>query len=110
MSSIRRAKGVVTYRRAAHAGTIPRNTVAPAVTGTAQVGQTLAVSNGTWAGNAATYTRQWQKNGVNIAGATATTYVPVAGDVGGVIRAIVTATNSTGSVSATSNSTAAVIA
>lgn len=97
-------------RRAAHAATIPRNTVAPAVTGTAQVGQTLTTTNGTWAGNAATYTRQWQRDGVNISGATATTYVPVEADIGSAIRAVVTATNSTGAVTANSNSTAAVIA
>lgn len=108
--SIERTRGKAAYRRAAHSGTIPVNTVAPAITGTAQVGATLTVSNGTWSGNAATYTRQWRANGVNIAGATATTYVPVAGDVGKVISAVVTATNSTGVVSATSNSTAAVIA
>ncbi|WP_206377374.1 hypothetical protein [Sphingobium sp. TB-6] len=108
--SIARARGAAAYRRAAQAGTIPRNTVAPAITGTAQVGQTLTVTNGTWAGNSATYARQWRANGVNIGGATATTYVPVSGDVGKVITCVVTATNSTGSASATSNASAAVAA
>lgn len=106
---IARTRGKAAYRRAAHAGTIPRSLTAPAITGTAQVGQTLTVTNGTWAGNAATYTRQW-KRGTTDVGTGATTYVPVVGDVGGVITCVVTATNSTGSTSRTSNATAAVIA
>lgn len=97
-------------RRAAYAATIPRNTVAPAVTGTAQVGQTLTTTNGTWAGNPATYTRQWKRNGTVDIGAGALTYVCVAGDVGFPISCVVTATNSTGAKTATSNSTANVIA
>lgn len=96
-------------RRAAHAATIPRNTVAPAITGTAQVGQTLTVSNGTWAGNAATYTRQWKRGSTNV-GAGALTYQPVVGDIGSPITCIVTATNSTSAVTAPSNATANVIA
>lgn len=96
-------------RRAAHAATIPVNTVAPAVTGTAQVGQTLTTTNGTWAGNAATYTRQWKRGAVNV-GAGGLTYVAQAGDLGSKITCLVTATNSTGSASATSNQTANVIA
>ncbi len=98
------------HRRAAYAATIPVNTVRPAITGIAQVGQTLTVTNGTWSGNAASYSRQWQRGGANIAGATASTYVCVAADVGFAIRCVVTATNSTGSTSATSNTTANVIA
>lgn len=96
-------------RRAAHAATIPRNTVAPAITGTAQEGQTLTTTNGTWAGNAATYTRQWKRGATNV-GAGGLTYVVQAGDVGATIKCVVTATNSTGSVSADSNTTATVIA
>lgn len=87
----------------------PVNTVLPVITGTAQVGETLTVSNGTWTGNPnPTYTRRWQADGVNISGATATTYTPVEDDVGKVITAVVTATNSQGNASATSAGTAAV--
>lgn len=110
VGQIKRSRGAAAYRRAAHSATIPRNTVAPAVTGTAQVAQTLTTTNGTWAGNAATYTRQWKRGGTVDIGTGALTYVPVAADVGFSISCVVTATNSTGSVSATSNSTAAVIA
>ena len=89
----------------------PANTVAPAITGTAQVGQTLTVSNGTWTGTPApTFARQWKKGGANIASATGATYVPVVGDVGAVITCTVTATNSAGNASATSAGTDAVIA
>lgn len=89
--------------------TAPTNTVLPAITGTAQVGQVLTVSNGTWTGSP-TYTRQWKAAGVNISGATATTYTPVAGDVGKAITCTVTGTNAAGNASATSAATAAVIA
>lgn len=89
----------------------PSNTAPPEITGIAQVGETLTVSNGTWTGSPApTYTRQWKSDGVNIAGATATTYVPVEADVGAVITCTVTATNSAGSANVTSAGTAPVAA
>lgn len=106
---IQRTRGKAAYRRAAHAATLPRNTVAPAITGTAQVGQTLTVTNGTWAGNTATYTRQWKRGAVDV-GTGGLTYQPVVGDIGFPITCVVTATNSTGSATATSNATANVIA
>lgn len=109
--SIERTRGKAAYRRAAHAITVaPVNRGAPAITGTPQVGQTLAVSDGEWSGFPDTYTYQWRKGGVNIAGATSKTYTPVAGDAGATIDAVVTATNSAGSTAETSNSTAAVAA
>ncbi len=89
----------------------PVNTVLPAITGTAQVGQTLTSTTGTWTGYPTpTYARQWKKGGVNIAGATAATYVPVIGDIGGIITVTVTATSTSGTASATSAGTSAVIA
>lgn len=89
----------------------PLNTVLPAITGTAQVGQVLTVSNGTWTSKTSiSYARQWLANGVVIAGATATTYTPVVGDVGKTITAVVTATNTNGGKSVVTNPTAAVIA
>jgi len=95
----------------ARAVNAPRNTVLPAITGTAQVGQTLTRTTGTWVGTPApTFATQWTANGVDIGGATAATYVPIVGQIGQVIRVRVTATNASGSVSATSNPTAAVIA
>lgn len=88
----------------------PVNTVAPAVTGTATVGQTLSCSTGTW--NAAppsiTYTYQWQRGTTNISGATSSTYVIQSADAGNTLRCVVTATNAVGATSANSNSTATV--
>lgn len=80
----------------------PVNSVAPAITGTATVGSTLTVTDGTWSGSP-TYTRQWYRNGVALSSATATTYTLVAGDSGKSITVIVTATNAGGPVTATSN-------
>lgn len=89
----------------------PRNTVLPTITGTAQVGQTLTSTTGTWTGTGNTFTRRWTADGVTISGATAATYVPVTGDIGKVIRVVVTNTrNGLVSEPATSAPTAAVIA
>ncbi|UXS01639.1 hypothetical protein [Agrobacterium tumefaciens] len=87
----------------------PANSVAPAITGTARVGQTLTSTTGTWSGSP-TYARQWFAAGVAISGATGATYVPVVGDIGKVITVRVTASNDKGSVSVTSAATAAVVA
>lgn len=89
----------------------PANTVAPSITGTAQVGQTLTAADGTWTGREAPSIRyQWSAGGTAISGATAKTYVPVVGDVGKTITVTVTGVNWKGSASATSAATAAVIA
>lgn len=92
-------------------GSAPVNTVAPVVSGTATVGETLSTTNGTWLGAPApTFTYQWQRTGSNIGGATSSTYVLVAADYANTIRCVVTATNSSApsGVSANSNSTASV--
>lgn len=89
---------------------VPTNSVAPAVTGTTAVGDTLTCSTGTWAnqgGTIATYTYQWKRDGVNIAGQTASTHVIVSADQGHALTCAVTATNTGGAgTAATSNSTA----
>lgn len=79
----------------------PSNSVLPDITGTPTVGQTLTASNGTWTGSP-TFTRQWKRNGANISGATATTYLLVVGDAAATITVTVTATNSFGATAATS--------
>ena len=82
----------------------PNNTVAPAVTGTAEVGQTLSCSTGTWTGSPTpTYTYQWQHTTTNISGATNSTYVIESAYIGETIRCVVMATNSVGNASANSN-------
>lgn len=85
---------------------IPVNTVAPVISGTNIVGQTLSCTTGTWTGGGTiTYAYQWKRNGTNILGANSSTYVLVQADAGNTanITCVVTATNSGGSTSATSN-------
>ena len=73
---------------------MPVNTALPTVTGTAQVGQTLTGTVGSWNG-ASSYSQQWQRcTGATcnpISNATASTYVPAAADVGFTLRLQVTA-------------------
>ena len=73
------------------------NSVAPAVTGLTTVGSLLTCSTGTWLGNPApTFTYQWQRNGVNIAGQTGNTHTIAAPTViGNTLRCVVTATQPT---------------
>tara|TARA_R110002126_G_scaffold112478_1_gene250719 strand:- start:1940 stop:3436 length:1497 start_codon:yes stop_codon:yes gene_type:complete len=95
-------------------GAVPINTVAPAVTGTASFGSTLTTTNGTWTGAPApTFTYQWFRSpSTSISGATSSTYVLVAADVGFGIFCQVRATNSVApsGVTADSNTTATVVA
>jgi hypothetical protein len=83
-------------------GNPPVNSVAPALSGTAQEGQTLTCSTGTWSGSP-TYTYQWKRDGNDITSATNSTYTLVTADVGTSIKCTVTATNFTGSATADSN-------
>lgn len=89
----------------------PANSVRPAVSGTAVIGGTLTVSNGSWSPTPSSFTRQWQRcdsdgtSCVNISGATGRTYGVRAEDVGNRIRALVTAHTSSGQTTvASSNS------
>lgn len=96
---------------AAGAGSAPDNTVLPAITGTAQEGETLTSSTGTWTGTPTpSYAYQWFSDGESIPGATESTYDVQAGDVGNVITVQVTATNVNGVASAISAATSTVIA
>jgi len=67
------------------------NTVAPVVSGTVKIGQTLTTTNGTWAGGPGSYTYQWKRDGVDIVGATSSTYVVTGLDVGPLITCDVVA-------------------
>lgn len=89
---------------------IPVNNAAPIVTGAAAQGQTLSSTKGNWSGYPSpTYTYQWRRcdesggSCSDIAGATSSTYLQTAGDVGYTHRIVVAATNSAGgSIYATS--------
>jgi len=94
---------------------VPVGVVAPSISGTAQVGATLTASAGTWSGQQPiTETYAWQRcdatgaNCLAISGATNATYVPASGDAGATLRVVVSATNTLGSVSASSDATGVV--
>ncbi|MGO9750660.1 MAG: hypothetical protein ACLP8S_09605 [Solirubrobacteraceae bacterium] len=91
----------------------PLNTLAPAITGTAQRSFKLTASQGTWTGIGDTYTYLWQRSPdgltwTSIMGATAKTYTLAAADEGDYVRALVTASNPDASVSQGSQPTTAV--
>jgi peptidoglycan/xylan/chitin deacetylase (PgdA/CDA1 family) len=94
----------------------PVNTALPAISGSAQTGQQLTASTGTWSGSPTSFAYQWRRcnasgsSCLDIAGATGSAYTAVASDAGSTLRVVVIATNATGSTPATSNQTAVVAA
>jgi hypothetical protein len=97
--------------------TQPLNISPPTITGLAVEGQTLTANPGLWSSpEAVTYAYEWRRcdsagaRCVAIAGATAQSYLLTAGDVGFTLRVVVTAMNSAGVGSATSEHTAVVAA
>ena len=94
----------------------PVNTSLPEITGTAQVGQTLTASEGSWLGSPTGYAYQWLRcdsagaNCAQVSGAGGKTLLLASADEGRTLRIVVTAGNSAGSASATSAQTAVVIA
>ena len=103
------ASGVVT-------ALAPSNTAVPSISGTAEEGQTLSASTGSWEGTPPlSYGYQWERCNafgeacLDIAGATSSAYIPGAGDVGSTLRVSVTAMNSAGSASSASAATAVVL-
>jgi hypothetical protein len=89
---------------AAPGATVPACTVNPLATGQAKVGSTITCTTGRWKGTQPiAYTYQWKRNGVNIASATAATYLVDALDVGTLLQCEVTGTNGAGSGTALSN-------
>ena len=93
----------------------PTNDEQPEISGTAQVGQTLTSSEGSWSGYPEpTYSYQWQRcdaggnDCASIPGADDPTYILTGQDEGSRIRVRVTASNSVGSAVAESDPTATV--
>ncbi len=91
----------------------PVNTAVPTITGTAQQGQTLTASNGSWSNSPTSYEYQWQDcssstSCSNISGATGSSYALQSSDVGKTVDVVVAATNSGGSTPATSAQTGTV--
>lgn len=87
----------------------PTNSVKPAVSGSAIVGHTLTVSNGSWSPTPSSFSRQWQRcnsdgtSCVNISGATGQTYGVRSDDLGHRMRALVTAHTSAGETTVASS-------
>ena len=85
--------------------------VAPTITGTPAVGQTLTASKGTWTSSGTiSYAYAWTRcktpdTCTTIPGATSATYTVASADAGFQIRVTVTATDSSGSISASSQLT-----
>lgn len=98
-------------------GNAPANSKQPDPSGTPKDGSTVSVSNGAWTGaQPITYTYQWQhctpKSGTctNVSHPTGQTYKVETADVGFMLRAAVTASNTIGKSTAFSNLTAIVAA
>lgn len=88
----------------------PVNTIRPVISGTPTVGVLLTATAGAWSGDPTpVITRQWLANDVPIAGATSTTYTPLALDVGKALSIRETAVNSQGTETAVSDSTVPVV-
>ena len=96
----------------------PLSRSTPQITGTVMVGQTLALTAGTWDGSLPlTFTYSWRRcnppgdlaSCVEIPGATTATYIPVVDDIGKTIRVWITATNPAGSDTAVTNHTFPVV-
>jgi hypothetical protein len=111
-SATSNATGIV---QSADAAGPPRNTTAPSISGTPQVGQTLTASNGTWVGQQPiTFSYHWRRcdtagsNCSDISGATAKTYVLTSADLETTVRVRVTARNARGAASTTSAPTGVV--
>lgn len=97
----------------------PDNDDLPVITGGAQVGSQLAVSDGTWTSDPAvtSYAYQWQScadstctAATDITGATSQTFVPTVAAVGKYVRARVSATNTIGTTAAFSDATGPIAA
>jgi hypothetical protein len=93
---------------------LPVNTVAPTVSGTAQQGQVLTATTGTWTNSPTSYTYQWrdctssaETSCSNISGATSSAYTLQASDVGSYVAVDVTASNIYGAGTAAQSATTA---
>lgn len=86
----------------------PVNTVLPVISGTIEVGYTLTTTVGTWTAGPDSFAFQWYRVNANtgaISGATQQTYVITPDDCLHSLYVVVTATNNSGSTSATSATT-----
>ena len=84
----------------------PSVVVRPTLAGLARIGAILTVDVGRWNGvPRPSFSMRWQRDGVDISGATGPVYAPVVADDGARMRCIVTAVNRHGTASAASEAT-----
>ncbi|MES1247841.1 MAG: hypothetical protein ABUS54_09245 [Actinomycetota bacterium] len=109
--------GAICAATAAAAGLAPPSaTSLPSVSGSARDGSTFTTSDGRWRNSPTSFTYSWLRcdsagaNCATIAGANSKQYTETTADVGHRLRSEVSATNSSGSTSATSNPTSVVAA
>jgi len=99
-----RAQGVGSVYFTDEDSNLPINLTPPVISGTAERGETLSSTTGTWTGTGTIiFAYQWQRDNVNISGATSSTYVLVADDDNTSITCVVTATDDVGSTNSLSN-------
>jgi hypothetical protein len=79
---------------------IPAVVDVPYVSGAGTVGGTLSCTMGNWTGEPTGYAYQWQSDGADLPGGSASSYVVVEADVGHSLACVVTATNAFGSTTA----------
>jgi hypothetical protein len=94
--------------------TAPRNTARPVISGSAQVGEELKVSTGTWTGGVSSYSYQWLRcdskgeSCADVAGATSATYGVRNADKDHAMRAEVTAKSNAGSTTVNTDRSAVI--
>ncbi|HEU5215177.1 MAG TPA: glycoside hydrolase family 25 protein [Gaiellaceae bacterium] len=94
----------------------PANLAPPQIIGTAQAGQDLTSSSGTWSGSPTSYAYRWRRCNaggatcVAIQHATHSHYTLTPDDIGSTLSLVVTATGTGGSASATAAQTGIVVA
>ena len=96
----------------------PANTAPPGIAGSPQQGQPSSADPGTWSGSPSSFGYRWRlcpsatdaSTCQDITGATAQSYTPVQGDVGGYLRVDVTATNGGGTSLAAESAAAGPVA
>ena len=94
---------------------VPGDTAAPALSGTSAVNQTLTSTAGTWNGDAASFSYQWQRCSAagtgcaNIPGAGGPSYSLTSADGGSRVRSTVSATNVNGASAYAASATSAVV-
>ncbi len=85
----------IRYMRGEPDQVIPDNLIAPAISGTASIGQVLTSSTGTWANNPLTYAYQWYLDDEEIEGQTSSTLI-VPDEEDGILTVSVVASNAAG--------------